>query len=104
MVSVDRESHTHKISLSNEEWRESAERAATIMEAVKRVDLLLSQIESIVLVRKQSKSLIMWIPQYAIILEVVLARSAEAGQVSDKISDAFDRRSSTIGISSRAGE
>ena len=85
MACVVREQYARRISFSNEEWEESAQRAATIMAAVKGEDKVHSQIESIVLVRKEFKSLIMWIPHYATILKVILVRSADAAQVTDKI-------------------
>ena len=82
-------SYQSKLSSSKEYWEISAQRAATIMGAAKGEDPFHSPIESIALGREESKSLLIWIPRHALILKVLLVRSADAAKVTDKIRKMF---------------
>src|SRR5579872_4246939 len=81
-------SHQSVYSYNPEAWQASSFRAAQIMGSIKADDRVLSPIESIILVRRNSKSLLIWVPQSVVILAVMFQRTTSGSALADKIKKA----------------
>lgn len=75
---------------TKEELERAALRVGSIMGSAKAEDRTLGAIESVILVRRDSKALLFWIPRYAMILVITLVRSANDMIVIDKIKRMFE--------------
>lgn len=83
------EAYKSRFSDDKKDWELIGSRAAVIMGAVRASDGVLSDIESIVSIRKDSKQLLTWIPDKRVIVAAILPRSVDGGIVSEKIRRLF---------------
>ena len=77
--------HRHNVSEDPKNWEISAFKAALIMANAKAFDRSSSDVESVVIIRKESKTLFVWMPQYAVILAVVFEKAVNGTNLSNKI-------------------
>ena len=82
---------SQKSSFSNDkkDWEEIGSRAAVIMGTVRASDKTLSDIESIVFIRKSSKQLLTWIPEKQITVAAIFPKSIDGWILSQKIRHMF---------------
>lgn len=83
------EAYKSRFSDDKKDWELIGSRAAVIMGAVRASDGVLSDIESIVSIRKDSKQLLSWIPDKRVIVAAILPRSVDSGSMSEKIRHLF---------------
>ena len=59
------------------------------MANAKAFDRSSSAVESVVIIRKESKTLFIWMPQHAVIIAAVLEKAANGTELSNKIRKLF---------------
>lgn len=65
-------------------------RAAMIMGSIKADDKFASEIESVILVRKNTKSLLIWVPRYACILAILFEKETFGKELGDRIRERLE--------------
>ena len=83
------DAHRHSVSEDPKNWEISAFKGALIMANAKAFDRSSSAVESVVIIRKESKTLFIWMPQHAVIIAAVLEKAANGTELSNKIRKLF---------------
>ena len=84
-----REDYRSKFSSNENDWSGPAFRGAMELASTKVDDKFLSQTESLVIIRKNLKQILTFIQPMAIIVAVLVDRSASGTVISDKIRGMF---------------
>lgn len=71
-------------------WEIRAFKAALMMANAKAFDRFSTEVESLVVIRKESKTLLVWMPHEAVIIAAVLERATNATDLSNKIRKIFN--------------
>jgi hypothetical protein len=78
---IMKDSYKATYPMDREYWQEAAFKAATMMGGAKATDRFFSHVESLVLIRENSKTLLMWLPNQSVII-VSFSRDQQTPQNS----------------------